>query len=65
MTMPGSNEAFKSWVNALNEGKLTPEQMEILEDMVQSHQAESLEAAAQMLDWQDNIINPDEHMYGF
>ena len=27
--------------------------------------AETLEAAAAMLDWQDSVINPDEHMYGF
>jgi hypothetical protein len=33
--------------------------------MVRQGQAESLEAAAAMLDWQDAIINKPDHMYGF
>jgi hypothetical protein len=59
------NEPFRSWLKALTEGKLTPPQLETLNDMVMKHQADSLEAAARMLDWQDTVINPDEHMYGF
>jgi len=33
--------------------------------MVLDGEAENVEAAAAMLDWQDGVINPDEHMYGF
>ena len=65
MVTSTENEGFKSWARALAENKLTPEQLDTLKDMVDKHQAESLEAAARMLDWQDTIINPDEHMYGF
>ena len=56
---------FASWENALAENKLTPEQIAVLKGMVDEKQAESLQAAARMLDWQDSIIHPDEHMYGF
>jgi hypothetical protein len=58
-------EGFKSWARALAEGRLAPEQLALLSDMVNKGQAESLEAAARMLDWQDTVNNPDEHMYGF
>jgi hypothetical protein len=33
--------------------------------MVAQHQAETIEEAASMLDWQDSVIDPPEHMYGF
>jgi hypothetical protein len=56
---------FNSWQRGLAEGTLTPEQMEILKDMVESGQVESIETAAKMLDWQDSVIDPPEHMYGF
>lgn len=60
-----SPDKFKSWRQALEQGLLTPDQIGVLEDMVKQGQAESLEAAASMLDWQDAIINKPEHMYGF
>jgi hypothetical protein len=61
-----SEEAqFKSWRRALAENKLTPEQMTVLRKMMEDGQAETMEAAAALLDWQDTVINPDEHMYGF
>jgi hypothetical protein len=56
---------FKSWRQALEQGLLTAQQIGVLEDMVKQGQAESVEAAASMLDWQDAIINKPEHMYGF
>jgi hypothetical protein len=56
---------FISWQRGLAEGTLTPEQMAILKEMVDSGQVESVETAAQMLDWQDSVIDPPEHMYGF
>ena len=64
MTMTEESQ-FKSWRRALAENKLTPEQLEVLRKMVEDGQAETVEAAAAMLDWQDTVIMPDEHMYGF
>jgi hypothetical protein len=37
----------------------------VLEKMVQDGEAGTLEEAAARLDWQDTVINPEEHMYGF
>ena len=54
-----------SWRQALDNGALTSQQIAVLEEMVKEGQAESIEAAASMLDWQDAIINKPEHMYGF
>ena len=54
-----------SWRQALDQGALTSEQIAVLDEMIQEGQAESREAAASMLDWQDAIINKPEHMYGF
>lgn len=56
---------FKSWQRALAENQLTPEQLKILQEMLDSGQAESVENAAGILDWQDGIIDSEEHMYGF
>ena len=56
---------IKSWRQALDSGELAAEQKAVLEDMVSQGQAETLEAAASLLDWQDAIINKPEHMYGF
>ena len=59
------SEPIRSWAVALGAGILTEEQKAVLQAMCDNGEAESLEAAAAMLDWQDHIINPDEHMYGF
>jgi hypothetical protein len=56
---------FNSWQRSLAEGTLTTEQMAVLKDMVDCGQVESIETAAKMLDWQDSVIDPPEHMYGF
>jgi hypothetical protein len=56
---------FKSWRQALAENRLTGDQLAVLQKMVEDGEAESIEAAAARLDWQDTVINPDEHMYGF
>jgi hypothetical protein len=56
---------FTSWRLALGQDALTSEQLAVLDEMVNEGQAESREAAASMLDWQDAIINKPEHMYGF
>jgi hypothetical protein len=56
---------FKSWRQALADKRLTRDQLAVLEKMVQDGEADTIEAAAARLDWQDTVINPDEHMYGF
>ena len=56
---------FKSWRQALSDNLLAPEQLAVLQKMVEDGEAGSIEAAAARLDWQDTVINPDEHMYGF
>jgi len=56
---------FTSWRQALDGNLLSAEQLEVLKTMVEDGEANSLEAAAARLDWQDTVINPDEHMYGF
>jgi hypothetical protein len=56
---------FKSWRVALAEKQLTVEQLAVLEKMVEDGEADTVEAAAVRLDWQDTVINPEEHMYGF
>jgi hypothetical protein len=56
---------FSSWRQALAANLLTRDQLAVLEKMVEDGEAESVEAAAARLDWQDTVIQPDEHMYGF
>ena len=58
-------EPIKSWAVALAANALTADQVAVLQAMCDNGEAGNLEAAAAMLDWQDHIINPDEHMYGF
>jgi hypothetical protein len=58
-------EVFKSWRQALSQGRLTRDQLAVLEKMVEDGEADTVEAAAARLDWQDTVIMPDEHMYGF
>jgi len=58
-------EVFKSWRQALEQGRLTRDQLAVLEKMVEDGEADTVEAAAARLDWQDTVIMPDEHMYGF
>ena len=65
MTTPGEQKHFTSWQQALKENKLQPQELAVLQEMVNSGKADNLEAAAQLLDWQDEILDPDEHMYGF
>jgi len=65
MTEDSNPEGFKSWRQALEEKKLTPGQLEVLEDMVAKGEANDIAAAASMLDWKDGIIHKAEHLYGF
>jgi len=65
MTEPTNDGGFRSWRMALEANTLSPEQMELLEDMVSKGEAADIAAAAVMLDWKDGIIHPAEHLYGF
>jgi hypothetical protein len=62
--MPDESQ-FKSWRQALADNRLSPDQRAVLERMVADGEADTIEAAAARLDWQDTVINPEEHMYGF
>jgi hypothetical protein len=64
MALPHEKKEFDSWFQALSENKLKPEQLAVLQNMVDEGQAESLERAAELLDWQETVIDPLEHMYG-
>jgi hypothetical protein len=64
MALPWDKREFRSWREALDRGALDAEQRGVLEGMVEAGQAATVEAAADMLDWQDNVVDPDEHMYG-
>jgi hypothetical protein len=64
MALPWDKREFESWQNALALGKLTSKQRSLLEDMVRTGRAETVENAAALLDWQESVIDPDEHMYG-
>ena len=65
MTQSQDAPQFVSWQIALRDETLTEEQMALLQEMVDEGQAETLERAAELLDFQDRFINATEHMYGF
>ncbi len=56
---------FASWEKALAAGQLDAGQLACLDSMVESGEAATRKEAAQRLDWQDTVIDPVEHMYGF
>lgn len=64
MASPHEKKEFESWYQALQKNQLTPQQRATLQKMVEEGQAETLERAAQLLDWQETVIDPDEHLYG-
>jgi len=64
MALPWDKREFGSWREALRAHLLDPTQLQVLEQMVETGQAASVEAAADMLDWQETVVDPDEHMYG-
>ena len=64
MASQHEKKEFESWHRALIAGVLTPAQVAVLQTMVDEGLAEDLEGAAQLLDWQETVIDPDEHMYG-
>lgn len=64
MARPNEKKEFDSWHKALQENKLKPDQLAVLQKMIEEGEAETLEKAAQLLDWQETVIDPDEHLYG-
>ena len=58
------NRGFESWSRALQAEELEPEQIAVLQEMIDDGQAKTLKQAAEMLDWQETVIDPSEHMYG-
>ncbi len=64
MASIGEEREFESWVLALKAGILTEAQIVVLQNMVDDGEADSLERAAQRLDWQESVIDPTDHMYG-
>lgn len=55
---------FDSWLQALQDQKLQPQQIAVLQQMIEQGQAETLDRAAQLLDWQESVLDPIEHLYG-
>jgi hypothetical protein len=64
MASIGEEREFNSWLQALQEQKLSPEQIAVLQQMVDQGDAETLDRAAYLLDWQESVIDPVEHLYG-
>ena len=57
-------QEFSSWLLALQAGVLTEQQLDTLQQLVDEGRADTLEAAARYMDWQDSVIDPTEHFYG-
>jgi hypothetical protein len=64
MALPQEEREFDSWLQALCDQKLKPEQVAVLQEIMDQGQADTLERAAQLLDWQESVLDPMEHMYG-
>lgn len=58
------DRGFESWARALQAEALDPDQIAVLQEMINDGQAKTLKQAAEMLDWQETVIDPSEHMYG-
>ena len=63
-TDPLPPEEFSSWQSALEQSRLKPAQVIVLQTMVDEGHAKALEDAASILDLQEIIIHPPEHMWG-
>jgi hypothetical protein len=63
-TDPLPPEEFSSWRSALEQSLLKPEQVAVLQTMVDEGRAKALDHAASILDLQETIIHPREHMWG-
>ncbi|NJN82860.1 MAG: hypothetical protein HC802_11660 [Caldilineaceae bacterium] len=65
MASVGERAEFESWHQALLAKQLSPQQLLVLQQMVDDGDAADLEQAAQLLDWQSEVVDSTEHLYGF
>lgn len=65
MNQNETERGFSSWVQALHDKLLNEEQLALLQEMVDRGKVETLERAAQLLDWHELMVDRPEHMYGF
>lgn len=65
MASVGEKSEFASWHRSLMANELTPKQLAVLQQMVEDGEADNLEEAARLLDWQAAFIDQVEHLYGF
>lgn len=65
MAQPQDKKEFESWVQALHAELLSPQQLALLQELVDEGKADTLERAALLLDWQESVMDATEHMYGF
>ena len=63
-TDPLPPEKCSSWQSALEQSLLKPKQIAVLQTMVDEGKAKTLDEAASILDLQEIIIHPEEHMWG-
>lgn len=61
---PTPTAEFPSWELALTQELLKPEQSATLQTMVDEGKAKTLKEAASVLDLEETIIHPAEHMWG-
>ena len=61
---PTAPAEFPSWELALAQGRLKPEQLATLQAMIDDGKVKSLSEAASILDLEETIIHPPEHMWG-
>lgn len=61
---PTPTAEFPSWAIALTQSRLTREQFTTLQTMIDEGKASTLQEAASVLDLEETIIHPAEHMWG-
>ncbi len=61
---PTAPAEFSSWELALAQGRLKSEQLATLQAMIDDGKVKSLSEAASILDLEETIIHPPEHMWG-
>lgn len=65
MNQNETERGFTSWVQALRDNVLNEEQLAVLQEMVDQGKVDTLERAAQLLDWHEMMVDRPQHMYGF